>query len=444
MSQPSSRSYLGSVAAFRSGNDSPRDFLERCLTSLEQWEPHIHAFVNTDVAAARAAADQSSERWRANRPLSPIDGMPLGIKDIIETANMPTEQGSPLFTNWRSPRDAATVAALREAGAVIVGKTVTTEFAATEPGPTRNPWDFSRTPGGSSSGSAAAVGAGIISAALGTQVIGSIIRPASYCGCYGFKPSVGSINRGGSFDYLSQSCAGVLAASLGELWIVAREISARAGGDPGYPGLSGPRHPPEVRGPRTIAVLETAGFATVTVEAKKRFAEFVEKLKGAGIRILSRTSNKSVADVENAIQDAGRLSRAINAWEFRWPLNTYARDMDRLGLSEAMRKRLSEAEAMTLEAYQDLLKERSRCRNVYSALASECDVCVTLSASGPAPKGLASTGDPSFAIPSSFLGIPALSLPLFKVDNLPLGLQVLGFNERDADLFAVAAFLQKS
>src|SRR4029077_8320698 len=154
----------------------------------------------------------SNERWRAGKPLSPIDGMPIGIKDIIETRDMPTEQGSPLFTGYRTERDAASVAALREAGAVIVGKTVTTEFAATEPRGTRNPWDQGRTPGGSSSGSAAAVGAGVVSAALGTQVMGSIVRPASYCGCVGFKPSVGGINRGGSHDELSQSCMGVLAA----------------------------------------------------------------------------------------------------------------------------------------------------------------------------------------------------------------------------------------
>ena len=124
----------------------------------------------------------------------------MGVKDIIETTDMPTEMGSPLFEGWRSGRDAAAVVALREAGAVVLGKTVTTEFAATEPRGTRNPWDLARTPGGSSSGSAAAVAAGVVSAALGTQVVGSIVRPASYCGCVGFKPSVGAINRGGSHD----------------------------------------------------------------------------------------------------------------------------------------------------------------------------------------------------------------------------------------------------
>src|SRR5205807_6813220 len=142
----------------------------------------------------------ATKRWRAMRPLSPIDGMPVAIKDIIETADMSTEQGSPLFVGWRTGRDAASVAALREAGAVILGKTVTTEFAASEPRGTRNPWDPERTPGGSSSGSAAAVGCGMVPAALGTQVVGSIIRPASFCGWGGYKPSLGGPNCGGSYD----------------------------------------------------------------------------------------------------------------------------------------------------------------------------------------------------------------------------------------------------
>jgi Asp-tRNA(Asn)/Glu-tRNA(Gln) amidotransferase A subunit family amidase len=204
MTAPQPIAFFPVVADFAGGNDTPRDLLERCLARLEQFEPAVGAFV-CHIAAARTAADLSAERWRAGRPLSPIDGMPLGIKDIIETADMPTEQGSPLFVGCRTGRDAAGVAALRKAGAVILGKAVTTEFAATQPRGTRNPWDASRTQGGSSSGSAAAVACGMVPAALGTQVVGSILRPASFCGCVGFKPSVGGLNRGGSYDYFSQS-----------------------------------------------------------------------------------------------------------------------------------------------------------------------------------------------------------------------------------------------
>ena len=168
--KPRMRPFLPAAAGFASGKNSPRAFLERCIADLEAWEPRIGAFVSLNLEAARAAADRSTERWRAGKPLSPIDGMPIGVKDIIETIDMPTEHGSPLFAGHRSERDAASVAALREAGAVIVGKTVTTEFAWMHPRETRNPWDLTRTPGGSSSGSAAAVAAGAVSVALGTQV----------------------------------------------------------------------------------------------------------------------------------------------------------------------------------------------------------------------------------------------------------------------------------
>ena len=181
--KPRMQPFLAVTKDFASGKDSPRDFLERCIAELDAWEPRIGAFVALNLDAARAAADRSTERWRAGKPLSPIDGMPIGVKDIIETIDMPTENGSPLFAGYRSERDGASVAALREAGAVIVGKTVTTEFAWMQPRATRNPWDQSRTPGGSSSGSAAAVAVGAVSAALGTQVFGSILRPASFCGC---------------------------------------------------------------------------------------------------------------------------------------------------------------------------------------------------------------------------------------------------------------------
>src|SRR5208283_1546030 len=207
--KPVLRPYLVAANLFASGIATPRQFLEHSLALFEAWEPRIGAFVCTNLPAARAAADKSSERWRAGKPLSAIDGIPVGIKDIIETVDMPTEMGSPLFAGWRSEKDAANVRALREAGAVILGKTVTTEFAASEPRGTCNPWNTAHTPGGSSSGSAASVAAGIASAALGTQVIGSTIRPASYCGCFGFKPSVNALNREGCHDYQSQSCTGV-------------------------------------------------------------------------------------------------------------------------------------------------------------------------------------------------------------------------------------------
>jgi Asp-tRNA(Asn)/Glu-tRNA(Gln) amidotransferase A subunit family amidase len=435
---PTLRPYLPATAGFAAGKGSPRDFLERTIAALEAWEPKISAFAALNLAAAREAADRSAARWRAGTPLSPIDGMPIGIKDIIETIDMPTQNGSPLFEGFRSERDSATVAALREAGAVIVGKTVTTEFASTEPRGTRNPWDVTRTPGGSSSGSAAAVAVGAVTAALGTQVVGSILRPSSFCGCFGFKPTVGAINRGGSYDGLSQSVHGPLAASLPEAWQVAYEIAQRAGGDPGFPGLYGPATPPEPVRPNKLAVLETDGWAVATAGAKQAFATAIATLTAAGIRLATRRDDERVAAVETAIERARELSTTINAWEWRWPINTYrARDAGKL--SKATLDRGAQAEAMTLDDYRRRIADRDRRRAIYQELAAEFDACITLTAPGAAPVGLGWTGDPSFVVPGSMLGVPTVSLPVLIDEGLPLGLQLIGFAHGDAPLFATAA-----
>ncbi len=436
--RPPAISYFAAIEGFRDGTDTPRAFLERCLETIASREPDIGAFVATHPDAARAAADEAGERWKSGAPRSLIDGMPVGVKDIMETHDMATEQGSPLFAGWRMGRDSAAAAALREAGAVILGKTVTTEFAATEPRGTRNPWDLERTPGGSSSGSAASVASGMVPAALGTQVIGSILRPASFCGCFGFKPSIGGINRGGSFDGFSQSCSGTLAATLAEAWTVAREISARAGGDAGYVGLMGPREAPAARKPERVVMLETAGWDNAADDAKAALAEARGRIAAAGIEIADRTTNAAVEAAEAAIAEARPLSMSINAWEGRWPLNTYARDMDRAALSASAQDRLATAEATTQEDYQGFIAERERIRRTYAALADHGEVCITLAASGAAPLGLDSTGDPTFLVPSSLLGTPAISLPVLQVEGLPLGLQLIGFTDRDAEMFGAA------
>jgi len=437
---PAVRPFLGASAGFAAGDDTPRAFLERCLEAYGAWEPEIGAFVRTNLAAARAAADAATARWQGGKPLSAIDGMPVGVKDIIQTEDMPTEMGSPLFAGWRSGWDAASVSALREAGAVIVGKTVTTEFAATQPRGTRNPHDVTRTPGGSSSGSAAAVGAGVVSAGLGTQVIGSIVRPASYCGCVGFKPTVGAINRGGSLDYLSQSCTGVLAATVQDAWQVAIEIAARVGGDPGLPALEGPMRPPAAVRPRTLALLETAGWTVASAEAKSALEKTLERLKSAGVTIISRSSHPDVAAVEEEIAEAFAISTRINDWEWRWPLNSF-HERDASKLSRSMLDRMARTAAMRAEDYRAALAQRGQARAIYAKLAGYADGCITLTAPGAAPVGLESTGNPVFAVPFSMLGVPAISLPLLHEQSLPLGLQLTGFSGNDAAAIGIAAWL---
>jgi Asp-tRNA(Asn)/Glu-tRNA(Gln) amidotransferase A subunit family amidase len=438
---PRMRPFVSQTSRFASGATTPRDFLEACLAEIDAREKLIGAFVTTNIPAAREAADRSTARWRAGTPLSPIDGMPIGIKDIIETADMPTEMGSPLFAGWRSQKDAACVAALRQAGAVVIGKTVTTEFAASEPRGTRNPWDPEHTPGGSSSGSAAGVASGMISAGLGTQVIGSTLRPASFCGTYAFKPTVGALNREGSHDYQSQSCTGILAATLEDTWQVAFEIVERVGGDAGRSGLMGPDKAPAAVKPKRLAFLETSGWPIALEAAKQCLQGALEKLGADGIEIRTRHDDEDLAAVEDEIAEAAPLSHRINGWETRWFIRGCA-ERDAAKLSKSMRDRLRESESMTLSDYRTALRQRAAVRSLYAELADSCDACVTLSAPGPAPAGLHSTGSPLFAVPSSLLGVPALSLPLFQVDGMPLGLQVLGYANEDANAFAISAWLR--
>jgi Asp-tRNA(Asn)/Glu-tRNA(Gln) amidotransferase A subunit family amidase len=363
--------------------------------------------------------------------------MPVGIKDIIETLEMPTQNGSPLYEGAHSGRDAATVWALREAGAVIVGKTVTTEFAATHPGATRNPHDATRTPGGSSSGSAAAVGSGMLPVALGTQVIGSILRPSSFCGAFGYKPTIGAINRGGSHDGLSQSAHGPIAASLEDAWITAREIADRVGGDPGYPGLYGPAQVPAPLRPVRLAVLETEGWEMASAEARSALEAALTRLKAAGIELATRRDDPAVEALERAIVQANKTSRMINGYESLWPIGTYV-ERDAGKVSAAMRERHAAALELSLADYRAGLIERDAARAALARLSPEFDACVTLSAPGAAPVGLGSTGNAVFNVPASFLGAPAITLPVLAAESLPLGFQMIGFHDHDAHLFARA------
>jgi Asp-tRNA(Asn)/Glu-tRNA(Gln) amidotransferase A subunit family amidase len=435
------RPYAALSARFRSGQTTPRDFLEDCLEAIARLDPSVGAFIELNIERARRDADASTVRWRSGKPLSAIDGMPVGIKDIIETADMPTGQGSPLWKGFRTRRDAASVFALREAGAVILGKTSTTEFAASHPWPgTFNPHDRTRSPGGSSSGSAAAVGAGMLPAALGTQVVGSILRPASYCGCIGFKPTVGAINRGGAYDQLSQSVHGSLAASLADAWLVLRAIAERAGGDPGHVGLQGKVNFARRPKPARLAVLETGGWKDTNDGARKAFEAAKRRLAEAGVALGSRSDDALIEAAEREMAEALPLTRRINEWEGRWPLNTYAdTDIDRL--SPSSQERLRNAVKMTQADYAALLAQRDRARAAFARAAERYDAFVTLSATGAAPVGFETTGNPAMNAAASFLGVPAISLPALADEGLPLGLQLMGGADRDAALFETAAWV---
>ena len=435
---PATTPFLPQRQAFAGGTSTPRALLETCLEKLEAWEPRVGAFTITAVDSARSAADASTARWKAGRPLSAIDGMPVGIKDIIDTDDMPTQMGSALFDGHRPRFSAASAQALRDAGAVILGKTVTTEFAASEPRGTRNPWAPERTPGGSSSGSAAAVAAGMVSGALGTQVVGSIIRPAGFCGVHGFKPSVGGINRGGSLDYLSQSTTGTIGASLGDTWIMARAVAGLVGGDPGYPGLDGPVEPPAPARPARLALLQTAGWPLLAADAK---AAIVTALDRLGVELLTADNTPELAALEEATAEAFAIVMAINTWEWRWPLAGFVA-RDKTGLSASAIERFAQQSRMTRADYVALLGRREAARRAHAAVAARCDAMVGVTAPGAAPMGLGSTGNPVFVVPGSMLGCPVVTLPVLKSEGLPLGLQLLGAVDEDAKLFALAAWVE--
>lgn len=434
-------SFQAAVDAFRSGTDTPRDFLERALDKLEAAEPTLRAFTALSLPRARIAADAATARWRAGQPWSRIDGMPVGIKDVIDTFDMPTGLGSPTSASTCPARDAASVFALREAGAAVVGKTKTTEFAGAYATDTRNPLDLARTPGGSSSGSAAAVGAGILPVGLGTQVIGSILRPASFCGAFGYKPSFGAINRGGSHDFQSQSCIGFIGATLADIWFTAYEIAQRAGGDPGQSGLEGGPALASAARPARLIHLQVPDWDKSSPAVLQQFDALLSGCSARGVQVLTRANNQEVLAFEQALADALELGLDIVGYESRWPLKSVAYH-DRMGISPGTLARLAQSDKLGPDGYRALLKRRTELRRQFAHLMEQADGVVTLAAPGAAPQGLLYTGNSKFTVPASLLGVPALSLPMLHDEGLPVGLQLIGGLDQDEKAFATAGWLQ--
>jgi Asp-tRNA(Asn)/Glu-tRNA(Gln) amidotransferase A subunit family amidase len=434
--------YTAQAAAFRGGGDTPRDFLERRLATIEALEPSVRAFVVLNTAAARQAADASSARWKAGKPLSAVDGMPVAVKDMIETRDMPTQMNSPIYTGWHSNRDAACVWALRQAGAVILGKAVTTEFAVSNSGPTRNPYDSTRTPGGSSSGPAAAVGAGMASLGLGTQTQASTTRPAAYCGAYALKPSIDALHTGGVTPLaLTQDHLGVFGASLQDVWAGARAIARYAGGTPPHPGLAGPDLAPAPQRPRALARLDMQGWAETDPATRHVFEAACAKITSAGVKLADRRTHAGVAELEALLSNANDYSYDILAWETHWPLAAYAdHGPDKIG--KRIHELIAHRTKIDADVYAAAVGRRAELRAQVKALSAEFDGFVALCSSGPAIVHHDYTGSRSYALPWTMVAAPAFALPLMAVDEMPLGLQLCGFRDRDAACCAVAGWLR--
>jgi Asp-tRNA(Asn)/Glu-tRNA(Gln) amidotransferase A subunit family amidase len=335
------------------------------------------------------------------------------------------------------------VHALREGGAIVIGKTVTTEFAIGFSGPTTNPFDAGRTPGGSSSGSAAAVGSGMLPVALGTQTQGSTLRPASYCGAVGYKPTIGALHTGGIHP-LSSTCdhLGIIGATLADTWRVASHISL-ALGSPGFGFLNGASmHLPAAVKPRKLIRLYTRGWSEVDADTERAFEAFVSALKDAGVAITGKHEDARIGTFEDALERDVDGALDIVAHEMKWPFEGYlARFGDVIG--ERIHKLIDRARQMSPAEYTALLEKRRQIRQHCRELAASvgADSYITLPASGPAIKGLEFSGSRSFLVYGSWLGLPAFSLPVLQVHDLPLGVQLLGVADSDGQVCATANWI---
>jgi Asp-tRNA(Asn)/Glu-tRNA(Gln) amidotransferase A subunit family amidase len=438
------------IAAFQSGADTPRAYLERCLETIAAREPAVKAWVVVNEQGARQQAGASSKRWREGRQLSQIDGMPIGIKDLLETRDMPTQMGCPAYAGNFPHRDNAAVWALRDAGAVVLGKTVTTELGGYEPGPTTNPFSPAHTPGGSSSGSAAAVGACMVPAAIGSQVGGSIVRPASYCANYALKPSQGAIHRG-ERQATSMSTHGPHAGCLEDMWAVAIEIASRVGGDPGYAALAGPATLPAAYRPSILAVMETEGWNGLDEASRSAFEQVVSQIEAAGVTVLRRAGEPDLERFEQNLTGVRQLTMEITAWENQWAMrNLIAQNPG--GVSPRNQAAVATAARIGVQGYQDLLRRRSLIRSEYAAFAARIDAMISPASPGPAPIWSSDvpaeppvpfpTGDPVFNTPSSLLGTPVVTVPLTSVGGLPMGIQITGQAGTDARVTAIARWVR--
>jgi len=427
---------------FLTGEDTPRNYLERCLEKIASCEEEVKAWAYLNADPARAAADASTARYAASKPLSVVDGMPLGIKDLIETVDMPTEYNCELFKGNQPIRDAASVYFLRKGGAIILGKTVTVTLGGGDPSKSRNPFDTRRTPGGSSSGSCAAIGAAMIPAALGTHARGSTIRPASFCGAYGLKATFGALNRQGGFSAAaSMDHLGVIAGSIEDMWIVARYISEHAGGDPGYPGMYGSATPPPARKPERLIFLEGAGWEATDEASQEAFRGAIRELEAGGVEIYTRKDDAAIEAYEAETSQSPELWRQLYRFEMRWPMYQYL-DYDSDKIPPRLKAGVQEGAGLTQSEYRAALVRRAHWRNMHDELCGRSDGFITLSSPGPGPIGI-DQGSAIYNESSSIIGMPAISLPLLRVEEMPLGVQIQGAMDHDEELTAVGRWISQ-
>jgi Asp-tRNA(Asn)/Glu-tRNA(Gln) amidotransferase A subunit family amidase len=418
------------------GKLTSEELVQACLARIRAVEPKVQAWTFLDEEHALAQARAADERKRSGEPIGPLQGVPVGLKDIIDTADMPTENGTVLHQGRTPRRDAAVAAMLRAAGAVILGKTVTTECAYFSPGKTRNPHNPGHTPGGSSSGSAAAVAAGMVPLALGSQTAGSTIRPGAFCGVYAYKPTHGLMPRTGMLQ-LSRTLdhVGLFARTIEDLALLAEQLTGYDEGDPDtrprarvpFQQICAEEPPLEPM----LAFVKTPHWERADADTQAAFSELLEALGERVEEVELFPSAAAAWDSHKTIMEAEMAANLEALWR------------GRERLSEQLRSLMERGREVRAVDYQRALRSIAAMVESFDGLFIErYDAILTPAALGTAPKGLGATGDPVFCSLWTLLGMPALSLPLMQGTNgLPLGVQLVGRRNFDARLMRTARWL---
>ncbi len=432
----------GAAKALRAGQVTCRSLVDRCLARIDEWEPRVHAWVSVDRDGARLRAHQLDEEGRAGRWRGPLHGIPLGIKDIIDMAGLPTGAGSQRMAATVAGADATIVRKLREAGAVLLGKTVTTQFACFDPPPTRNPWNVDRTPGGFSSGSAAAVATGMCLGAIGSQTGGSITRPAAYCGVAGCKPSYGRVSLAGIVPVApSLDHPGPIARCV---WDLALLLDAISGPDPADPHsatvsatpLDWFPTAPRLASPPKLARLRGFFESDATSPMRAAFESALGQFRSLGAGLSEAGWPRSFADVHRRHRLVVQydLAQRHKAWFQQY------RDDYLPGLAALIEEGL----ALSESAYRDARRHQAEAWEEVETIFGDADVAVCFAAPGPAPD-LSTTGDPAFNSPWSYTGLPTVSFPIgLTRDGLPLGIQLVGRRFDEPRLFQTALWCEAS
>jgi aspartyl-tRNA(Asn)/glutamyl-tRNA(Gln) amidotransferase subunit A len=396
-----------------------------CLARIEDLEPQVHAWVIVDREGASAQARRLDEELAAGNWRGPLHGIPIGIKDLVDVAGFATAAGSPLLANNIAARDATIVARLRAAGAVILGKTVTTQFASFDPPVTRNPWDFARTPGGSSSGSAAAVACGMCLGAIGSQTGGSITRPASYCGVAGCKPTYGLVDADGVLP---------LAPSMDHPGPIARTVDGLA---MLLDAIAGPMaaHAPTTDGPPRFGLVRGLFWDRAEETTRRMLDDVVVRFQRAGAPVREAPLPDSFGDVLRS----HRVIMAVEAAVTHQPRFVRSRESFLPKIRGLIEEGLAAAATDYARARQH---QQSLSREILSCFDG-VDVLLTPATTGPAPD-TSTTGDPMFNSPWSFTGLPTVSLPIpAGQDALPLAIQLIGRPRGETELLRWAQWCER-